>query len=62
MNHDKKRVYDFFKYSFNKMFRSLLENDTNVSSCVFGGLMEGRGEVEKFIADDSLFIFLIIKM
>lgn len=26
--HNKKEVYDFFKYSFNKIFRSLLESDT----------------------------------
>lgn len=27
MYHDKKKVYDFFKYYFNKIFRSLLENN-----------------------------------
>ena len=42
MHHDNKRVYDFFKYYFNKIFRSLLESDTNVDS---RGLLEyGRGE------------------
>ena len=42
MYHDKKKVYDFFKYYFNKIFRSLLESDTGVDS---RGLLEyGRGE------------------
>lgn len=42
MHHDNKRVYDFFKYYFNKIFRSLLESDTGVDS---RGLLEyGRGE------------------
>ena len=42
MYHDKKKVYDFFKYYFNKIFRSLLESDTGVDS---RGLWEySRGE------------------
>lgn len=44
MYHDKKRVYDFFKYYFNKIFRSLLESDTSVDSRVF--LEYGRGECD----------------
>ena len=44
MYHDNKRVYDFFKYYFNKIFRSLLESDTSVES---GVLLEyGRGECD----------------
>ena len=43
MYHDKKRVYDFFKYYFNKIFRSLLESDTSVDSRVF--LEYCRGEM-----------------
>ena len=42
MFHDLKKVYDFFKYYFNKIFRSLLESDTGVDS---RGLWEySRGE------------------
>ena len=32
MYHDKKKVYDFFKYYFNKIFRSLLENNGRQTS------------------------------
>lgn len=48
MYHDKKRVYDFFKYYFNKIFRSLLENDTSMDSRVF--LEYGRRECDSCTA------------
>ena len=35
MNHNKKRVYDFFKYCFNKLCRNLLESDTGMYSYSF---------------------------